>query len=111
MTHTTTGRRSVSNVPAQALALMNDPFIRQESKRWAERMVESERDRDQRLDTMYIAAFARRPSAEEREAIMGFLSEQGRARGKRDDTWHDDVATWSDLAHVLYNSKEFTFVR
>ncbi|MEE2713684.1 MAG: DUF1549 domain-containing protein [Planctomycetota bacterium] len=111
MTHTTTGRRSVSNVPAQALALMNDPFIRQESKRWAERMVESERDRDQRLDTMYIAAFARRPSAEEREAIMGFLSEQGRARGKRDDAWHDDVATWSDLAHVLYNSKEFTFVR
>ncbi len=111
MTHTTTGRRSVSNVPAQALAMMNDPLIRQESKRWAERMVKAEQDCAKRLDTMYLTAFARRPEADEREAAMTFLADQGRVRGRRGSAWHNDVQTWADLAHVLYNSKEFTFVR
>jgi hypothetical protein len=32
---TTIGRRNVSNVPAQALILMNDPFIAEQSRVWA----------------------------------------------------------------------------
>jgi hypothetical protein len=37
--HTTIGRRSVSNVPAQALALMNNPFVVQQAQTWAERVL------------------------------------------------------------------------
>src|SRR5213078_908984 len=33
---TTIGRRNVSNVPAQALILMNDPFVVAQAKRWAQ---------------------------------------------------------------------------
>jgi len=32
------GRRSQSNVPAQALALMNDPFVIEQAAKWAERV-------------------------------------------------------------------------
>ena len=35
---TTTGRRAVTNVPAQSLALMNSPFVIEGASRWAERL-------------------------------------------------------------------------
>ena len=34
----TMGRRNVSNVPAQALILMNDPFVVEQAKLWSQRM-------------------------------------------------------------------------
>ena len=36
---TTLGRRGTSTVPAQALTLMNDPFVAQQAQRWAERLL------------------------------------------------------------------------
>ena len=35
----TVGRRTVSNVPAQALILMNDPFVHQQADLWAKRVL------------------------------------------------------------------------
>ena len=35
---TTIGRRSISNVPAQALTMLNNPLVIQQSRRWAERL-------------------------------------------------------------------------
>ncbi|MFM7325515.1 MAG: DUF1553 domain-containing protein, partial [Nodosilinea sp.] len=35
----TFGRRNVSNVPAQALVLMNDPFVVAEANRWSQRVL------------------------------------------------------------------------
>ena len=39
------GRRSRSNVPAQSLVLMNDPFVAGQAKVWARRL-KSEPDED-----------------------------------------------------------------
>ena len=35
----TVGRRTVSNVPAEALILMNDPFVHQQAALWAKRVI------------------------------------------------------------------------
>ena len=35
----TMGRRNVSNVPAQALTLMNDPFVIGQARLWADRVL------------------------------------------------------------------------
>src|SRR5262249_31419330 len=35
----TVGRRTVSNVPAQSLILMNDPFVHQQARVWARRVL------------------------------------------------------------------------
>ncbi len=40
-TATTAGRRGTSNVPAQALSLLNNPFVKQQSAAWAKRQLES----------------------------------------------------------------------
>ena len=56
----TVGRRNVSNVPAQALILLNDPFVLEQAARWA-RQFESLSTGD-RIKAMYRTAFARSPS-------------------------------------------------
>jgi hypothetical protein len=96
---TTIGRRSVSNVPAQALTLLNNPFVLQQAELWAEHAF-SHRGLSsaEQIESMYEAAFARRPSANEMAAALTFVGNGG------------DRQAWSDLCHVLFNVKEFIFV-
>jgi hypothetical protein len=105
------GRRNVSNVPAQALILMNDPFVVREASHWASRaLAHHGRTSSERVCAMYLAAFGRRPNSEETTAALGFLEEQGRGLGLPGDQWEADSRPWADLAHVLFNSKEFIFI-
>jgi cytochrome c553 len=107
--HTTTGRRNVSNVPAQALALMNNPFVIQEAQRWGRRLVRQSSSADQQelIRRAYLACVARAPRDDEVHAAVRFLESQ--SRELQSDV--DDPRVWGDLCHVLLNSKEFVFVR
>jgi hypothetical protein len=49
---------------------------------------------------MYLRAFGRRATDAECQRCLGFF------RG----TGQDDPATWTDLAHALFNTKEFLFL-
>ncbi len=94
------GRRNVSNVPAQALVLLNDPLVLELSARWAERsrLAGSDQSVDSRLNTLYSTAFARLPDDTERSAAVAYLGEMP---GETD---------WAELAHALVNVKEFLFI-
>jgi cytochrome c553 len=94
----TMGRRTTSNVPAQALALLNDPFVVEEARRWARRSLAGELSPAARVRALYLAAFTREPSAAESDAALAFL-------GAR-----PDEEAWADLCHVLLNVKEFRFL-
>jgi hypothetical protein len=98
----TMGRRNVSNVPAQSLVLMNDPFVVQQAGFWA-RNLPAGASQEERLRVMYAAAFARPPLPEEAEEALAFLKEQATAL----NCPPEDVRPWADLAHVLFNAKEF----
>jgi hypothetical protein len=106
--HSTIGRRSVSNVPAQALALMNNPFIVEQSRVWAARLLAElpRSETEQRVDWLYEVAFARRPTAEERATGTSFVESQAAEYGAN----VDDPGVWADYCHVLINVKEFVFV-
>jgi hypothetical protein len=107
----TVGRRNVSNVPAQALILMNDPFVVAQSRLWADRVLAPpDRAPAERVAAMYRAAFARPPSRAEADAALAFLESQGRELGLAADAWPADRRDWADLAHVLFNAKEFVFL-
>ena len=58
----TTGRRSVTNVPAQSLTLLNAPFVMRLAERWAERVRKNDLEDDQRASQMFEIAFGRPPS-------------------------------------------------
>ncbi|NNF43203.1 MAG: DUF1553 domain-containing protein [Phycisphaerales bacterium] len=106
----TIGRRTVSNVPAQALMLLNDPFVIARARAWAVReLAERDRTPEQRLERMYMTALARRPSVSERAAGLAFIRARAEENGSPDGT--EDVDAWAAFAHVLFNVKEFIFVR
>ena len=96
---TTIGRRSNSNVPAQALILLNDPFVTQQAELWAKRTMGESKNRKSRITSLYESAFARRPTERELQQASDFVESQG-----------DGIDAWKDLCHVLINTKEFIFV-
>jgi hypothetical protein len=107
---TTVGRRNVSNVPAQALILLNDPFVDEQALAWARRALAVDLPAAERVGRLYEAAIGRPAEPRELEAAVEFLHRQAEELG-RPDAWQTDERVWADLAHVLWNSKEFLFVR
>jgi hypothetical protein len=102
----TVGRRAVSNVPAQALILMNDPFVHQQAELWARRVLAQPANSADRITRMDVDAFSRPPSESELMTCREFLERQGRLHQVK----LDDLAPWKDLAHALFNVKEFIFL-
>jgi len=117
------GSRNVSNVPAQSLILMNDPFVVDQSAKWARRLVESVVDQNERLDQAFLAAIGRAPSTRERAECETMLDElmqadvsragaeadSGGSSGQMVEPMNEQQA-WAALCHVLWNSKSFVFV-
>jgi hypothetical protein len=98
---TTIGRRTVSNVPSQALALMNGPFVWEQAQVWAARL---ERElpaatTEARIARLYETAFGRPTTAAETAEAKAFLGDR------------PAPGDWSDFCHVLFNVKEFVYVR
>ena len=105
------GRRNVTNVPAQSLSLMNDPFVTEQAAVWAKKVLRDETlSPEARIDTMYREAFARGPTAEERAAAVEFLAAQAAEYGVSFACQPRHESTWADLAHALITTKEFIFV-
>lgn len=107
----TVGRRTVSNVPAQALILMNDPLVLEQARRWAERsLAVPGRSDEARVTALYEAAFSRPPSPEELQDAIAFLESQSARLGIPDSQRRTALPAWTDLCHVLFNLKEFVFI-
>jgi hypothetical protein len=106
---TAVGRRTVSNVPAQALAMLNDPLVAELAQHWAKRVLKQDPKLSsrRRIEQMYRAALCRLPSEAEVEAAEKFLQRQAALRDLPLENRENDLAVWSDFAHVLFNHKEF----
>ncbi|OWK44961.1 PSD1 and planctomycete cytochrome C domain-containing protein [Fimbriiglobus ruber] len=96
----TVGRRQVSNVPAQSLILLNDPFVHQQAGVWAKKVLAAPGSVSDRVTGMYVAAYGRPPTADEITVCGEFV------QGKE-----TDAAAWTALAHALFNVKEFIYVQ
>jgi hypothetical protein len=94
----TRGRRDATNVPAQALALLNAPQVIKWAEQWADRPRPGgpADDVEARIRAMFAEAFGRAPSAQE-------LSESREFLGAANPDWHA-------LAEALFNAKEFIYL-
>ena len=105
----TRGRRTVSTVPSQALMMMNNQFVAQQAEAWARQEIEREADRRARVENMFLSAYGRPVRPDELDEVEVFLSRQSsRYAASRNP---DDIRVWTDLAHVLFSSTEFIFIR
>ncbi len=98
------GRRSSSNVPAQALTLMNDPFVQRMAVIWAKSTAEI-KDPQNRAQHMYEQAVGHRPDESKTNQLLAFLDKQGELYGQKDHR------AWNDLAHALFNLKGFSYLQ
>jgi hypothetical protein len=105
---TTTGRRDATNVPAQSLTMLNDRFVIESARAWAERLVaeKSDANPDARIRRMLASAFAREPVFREIAAAEKYLE-----AGATGDALMQSVPAWTDFAQSLFNAKEFIFLR
>lgn len=109
---TSFGRRDVTNVPAQSLMLMNDPFVVRQAEIWAS-SAQSSTDRSigERVDRLYREAFSRRPHPDELETAKSLLNAWGQREGL---TQEDEILThpevWVSFCHSLLNLKEFIYL-
>ena len=100
------GKRSTSNVPAQALTLMNDPFVVAQAQIWADKVLaEPEATERQRIAKMVQQAHGLPPSESQLNAFEEFLQLQAEEYGKL------DKRAWADLAHALWNMRAFYFLK
>jgi cytochrome c553 len=105
---TTMGRRSSSNVPAQSLALMNDPLVRELAQRWAVRLDQANDagivpSTDSLVQELWWSALTRAPRAMEAEQAIGFLQ-------KAEQSGQARVDALAELCHVIFNLKEFVYL-
>jgi hypothetical protein len=108
------GNRSITNVPAQSITLMNDPFVLHQAQTWGRRVEATPASNEQRILMMYQGAFGRVPTQRELDNAIGFLLmrsvEPAALTGAGDAKPKAAISPWQDLAHALFNMKEFIFI-
>ena len=98
---TTNGVRDSTNVPAQALTMLNSDFTKNAAKDWARRTLEERPNASAQslIESLYWEAYARRPSESEFAKLTSYYK-------SIEDT---DTAV-ERIAFALLNSKEFIYV-
>lgn len=93
--------RLESTVPTQALVLMNDDFVEEQAAYLAQRA--SSVTLDATIKRMFMLTLGHEPSADRLQQSLDFVKAREAALSR------DQALT--DLAHVLFNSSEFVYIR
>jgi hypothetical protein len=107
------GRRDITNVPAQALTMLNDKFIVQQAEVWAERLIgaaPAEETLVQRIDRMFRAALGRPLRPGENQRFEAAVRELAALHEVPEADLMTDKTLWKDVAHAVFNLKEFIYV-
>ncbi|WP_406698326.1 PSD1 and planctomycete cytochrome C domain-containing protein [Singulisphaera sp. Ch08] len=110
-TSVTTPARDSSTVALQALFLLNNPFVHDQSQQFAGRLLADQSDPSERLRLAYLRAFGRSPTVGEQGRAGEFLSQYERSladEGVPADRRSREA--WAGLTRALLASNEFLYV-
>ncbi len=94
------GERATTTIPAQALYLMNNPFVIRQAAGLAGRLLAGDDDEAGKLTRAYQLCYSRPPTAKELASAKQFLAGYGAKTTRR--------ATWTALCQALFASAEFS---
>ena len=107
-----TGQRDVTNTPAQSLVLLNDPLVVSQAQAWAERLVgQAHASPVERLARMFETAFSRSATDSELRRWETAVSAFASSRGVPESDLLTSIPVWQDVAHALFNTKDFIYLR
>lgn len=114
-----TAERPITNSPAQALALLNDPIYVEASRLLARRAIDSAPDQETRLTNLFRFALQREPSPRETEILMPYLGKwkthftenpteaEALLAGAPEQGDAAEFAAWTNMARLVLNLHEF----
>lgn len=100
-------QRDVTTVAPQALALLNNPFVHQQSKLLAEQIMQKHKTTELQIKMAWMQVLAREPRASELSAAMAHLEAQQKLLQGRPESVTEAMTS---LCHVLLNLNEFLYV-
>jgi hypothetical protein len=110
-TNVTTDTRTRSTVPLQALYLMNNPFVTEQSSALAARLLRGSPELRQRVRQGYELAWGRPPLDTEMEAARHYLERYEQELSRLDVPRNQqELEAWTSLARVLLGTNEFMYV-
>jgi len=98
-----TGQRPATNVPAQALWMLNGPFVQERSQRLATLVLKAESQPPERIITLYQRVLGRPPTRSEEALATEFIT----GANAQELTAEQEQQLWADLAHALFASSAF----
>ncbi len=103
------GERVSTTVPTQALAMLNAPLVRQQAEKLAKQIAPSlETPLPNAIDAAYRIAFARLPSADERDAMNTFIQSQLEIMGGTNPANQEKALV--EFCHTLLCLNEFVYI-
>jgi Protein of unknown function (DUF1553)/Protein of unknown function (DUF1549)/Planctomycete cytochrome C len=108
-----TGSRDTTTVATQALYLLNDPFVRQQSQTLAELLLQ-QKDLDDagRITLAFRRTLGRPATMQEVGRMKQYLaSYEAEARKQKDLPASPQTAAWASLCQALLASAEFRYIR
>jgi uncharacterized membrane protein len=98
-------------VPAQALALLNDPFALGQAKVWASLLVnQPDSDIGDRIAVMFQRALGRLPTDAERDRFAQAVRQLAALSGVSESDILANEPIWANMAHVVFNLAEFVYI-
>jgi mono/diheme cytochrome c family protein len=110
-TNASTAQRNTSTTPLQALFLLNDPFVHEQARKFAARLLAERSDDGSRVERAYLLALGRPPTADERAASQDYLA-RARAKLQSAGTPADRLTplAWESYVRALLMTNEFVYV-
>ncbi|MHA3770875.1 PSD1 and planctomycete cytochrome C domain-containing protein [Verrucomicrobiota bacterium sgz303538] len=105
--------RDVTNVPSQALYLMNNSFVREQSKAMCKRILAMPVSYPERITLAYKLALGRPPSTDERARADRYLLNEARELIPLKNGRVNDAAelSWSTFCQALFACAEFRYLQ
>jgi hypothetical protein len=100
-------QRFSSNVPLQQLYYMNSPFVYKQANVLADRVHDAATD-EARIEEAYEYIFQRKPTAQEVQLGLKFLSTTPDKPGY--EVTGQPITAWNEYSRVLMSSNEFQYV-
>ncbi|QEL19113.1 PSD1 and planctomycete cytochrome C domain-containing protein [Limnoglobus roseus] len=93
------GDRTNTTVPAQALFLLNNPFVIRQADATAAKLIDASSSDSERIRQAYRLIYGRTPSAKEQTNAESFVKKYSNKHSRRE--------TWTAFSQALFGSAEF----
>lgn len=98
------GRRAVTSVPGQALAMLNSPLVNEIAADWGGKLAEQDGSIEDRIRGVWMTLLAREPSkteVDEMRHMVASLESSGQSKSQ----------VWKSVVHVAFNHAEFLWLK